>query len=172
MLAGALPCLPPLPLQAAVAAALQELAAARHTPPSPQHATQLLDIIEEPTCSAAALVPALTLLARWARQQGLQPAAARHPAGVQRAVTTARRLLLTAADVQPSVAASCLLLLGAAATALTEAAAVAEVTEAVGAALLCGQLGAPKPATAGDAAAAVGSLLPHLLVSQCIANIS
>lgn len=149
-------------------AALQRLAASRQTPPSHKHVAWLLDVLEQPSCSADAAEPALTLLARWARQQSMQQPQARQHELLARAAAAAQRLVdpdaAQAGRFGPQVAAACLLVLGRVAAA--HPAVAEDAAEAVGTALLGGQLGTAQASSASDAAAAVASLLPTLLVSM------
>lgn len=166
---GAAPPLPPTkPSQAA--ASLAKLVEARQTP-TQQQAALLLDTVQRPGAPPAHLLPALALLARWARQQALQPAAGRDAQLLQRASAAGQALLdhlgTAPAPEQPLIAASCLLLLSSAAAAATQPGSEDEAVEAVGSALLDGRLGVPVPSTAADAMAAVGTLLPCVEVSAC-----
>lgn len=155
---------PTLSLQAA--SALASLAASHQLPSSPQQVEQLLDAAQPGSASALAL-PALALLARWARQAALQPAAARDVALLQRVAEAARSLLASAAG-QPRLASACLLLLASTAIAAPDqAAAAVDAAEAVSAALAGPQLQAAlvEPGVAAEVASAVGALLPCLMVS-------
>jgi hypothetical protein len=147
-----------------VAAPLAALAAGRQAPPGPQQVALLLDAAL-PGSPPEVLLPALALLARWARQQAMQPATARDSAMLRRSLAAAQHLLAAPAAQQPRVTAACLLLLGGVAAADAGQEWVDAATEAAGSVLLGGQLGAPEPSAASDAMAAVGSLLPCLLVS-------
>lgn len=150
------------------AAAVAALAASRAAPPGPSHVAALLGLAQ-PGSPTVVLLPTLTLLSRWARQQSLQPAAARQPDLLHGAAAAAQDLLanrLAAASAeQARVAAACLLLLGSVGPAATEEGEAEALAHAVGAALVGGRLVKPEAATAADAMAAVGSLLPCLLVS-------
>lgn len=161
---------PPGAPQLQVAAALKQLADSRQTPPSPQHVAWLLDVLDAPACSAASALHALALLARWARQQSMQPPQARQHELLRRVAASAQRLLgptsgLLGGAGGPQLAAACVLVLGNVAAAATDLTVIEDAAEAVGTALLCGQLGAAEARATSDAAAAVGALLPSLLVS-------
>lgn len=112
----------------------------------------------------------MALLARWARQQSLQPPQTRQHALLSRAATAAKRLLEPAAAPPrasgPQVAAACVLVLGSVAAAAAGPAVAEDAAGAVGTALLGGQLGIAHVSAASDVAAAVASLLFHLLVSM------
>ena len=151
------PCLQAAP-------ALEALVAARIAPTS-QQARLLLGLVQQPAAADhAALLPALALLARWARRQALQPAATRD-APLVREVAAAATQLLPAGGGQPRRAAACVLLLSSLGAAASDPRQADELAAAVGGALLGPQLGPPEPHTAAEAAAAVGVLLPCLLVS-------
>lgn len=153
------------------AAALANLADARQAPTQTQ-AALLLDAIQRPNAPPALLLPALALLARWARQQALQPADGRDTQLLQRACTASQDLLggidAAAAPDQAALAASCLLLLSGVAAAAAQPGMDEQAAEAVGTMLLSGRLGRPSPTTMSDAMAAVGLLLPCLEVRSVV----
>lgn len=160
-------CVPPTPCATfpQTTAALTALAAARQVPKDPQQVQLLLGIVQQQASAPdAAILPTLTLLTRWARQQALQRAAARD-AALLRSVAAAGQRLVQPDTNQPRLAAACLLLLASVAAATPDPEMVDGLAEAVGSALLGPQLGAPEPTTAAEAMAAVGTLLPCLMVS-------
>lgn len=161
-------------MQAAAAAAAERRPSARAVQGAGgDDVARLLALLQAPESPLEVLLPVLKQLARWARQQGLQPPAARDAAALSQAVAAGRCLMAAsplhhAAEQQQQLAAACMLLLGSTAAAAPSPAVLDDIAEAVGSALLGPQLGAPQPDTAAQAMAAVGSLLPCLLVSTIL----
>ena len=148
------------------ASAVAQLAAARQSPPEARHAAALLSLLEASDAGEQMTLPVLALLARWARQQALQPAAARNLDLLHRSLAAAEHHLARTLVPQPGVAPACLLLLGSTAPALAaDSEAIGGIVEAAGNALLGSSLGPPLASAAADAMAAVGAVLPCLLVS-------